>query len=72
MRYQVAYDRVDSTEEKPRYFVYDTQPFRMETGKSFPVIYNGSYAQCLCVVGALGINYQITIGEIRDKTNGFI
>lgn len=67
MRYQIAHDK-----EKGNYYVYDSEPFRMEIGKEYPVIYTGKYYQCLAVVGALSINPAITIDEIRQLSDGAI
>jgi hypothetical protein len=58
---RIAYDREESTEVKPLYFVYD------DAGV---VIYKGTYAQCLCVVG--GVNLGYTLDEIKDKSEDFI
>ena len=68
-RYQIAYDREASTEIDAKYYVYDTQG---SMGKEYPIIYKGNYSQCLCVVGAFGLNPDTTLEEINEKTNGFL
>jgi hypothetical protein len=53
---RIAYDRLESTEFKPKYFVYDDGGV---------VIYKGTYTQCLVVVG--GLAQDLTLEEIKDK-----
>lgn len=65
MDLNIAYDREDSTEIDSKYFVYESEGLR-------PVIYKGTYPQCLCVIGAFHLDPDITIAEIRSKSNGFI
>lgn len=60
----IAYDRDDSTEMNPRYFVYDTD--------DNCVLYKGTYSQCLCVIVAIHLNPDITLEEIRNKSNGYV
>lgn len=48
-----------------KYFVY-------ETTNDNPVIYKGTYTQCLVVIGALSINPDVTIVEIREQSDNFI
>lgn len=52
----------NSTYTKSPYFV-------LENGNK---IYQGSYVQCLCVIGALGLDASLTLMEINIKCNGFL
>jgi hypothetical protein len=57
----LAYDREASSELHPKYFVYNDEQ---------AVVYKGTYAQCLVVIGGLHLGY--TMNEIKDKTEDFI
>jgi len=59
----IAYDREESTEMEPRYYVYDDEHV---------VIYKGTYTQCLIVIGGLSLKTNETIEDIRNKTGGLI
>jgi hypothetical protein len=61
----IGYDRELSTEFEPRYFVYDSD-------SSNAIVYSGTYIQCLVIINAVALNPDITIEEIRSKSNGFI
>lgn len=67
----IGYDREESTEWEPKYFVYE-HTFGGDGSYENVVIYKGTYAQCLVIVGAGQIDPDMTLEEIRDKTNGFI
>jgi hypothetical protein len=66
---RIAYDREESDEMNPRYFVYDAN-FSNEDGGV--VIYKGSYPQCLVVVGACLLDPEITLQEVNEKCNGYL
>ena len=63
MNMGIAWDKDESTEMSPRYFVYD---------KLGVVIYKGTYVQCLCLYGGLLLDPTTTIKDINNKTNGFL
>lgn len=60
----IGYDREQSTEFNPVYFVYDA------LNKS--IIYRGTYTQCLCILGAFSLDSSTSLDEIRNKTNGYV
>lgn len=62
----IAYDKEESSEMNPKYYVYE------HNNSDYVVIYKGTYTQCLVVQGAISIDPDITIDDIRNKTNGFI
>jgi hypothetical protein len=63
---RIAYDRQKSTEMNPVYWVYDADD------PDGVVWFTGSYTQCLVIIGAYSINPDVTMKEIRNKTNGFV
>jgi hypothetical protein len=65
MDYLIGYDKSESDEMNPRYFVYESKGLR-------PIVYKGTYTQCLCIVGAIHLDPDVTIPEIRSKSNGFV
>ena len=67
----IAYDNEASAKaESPFYFVYDIAG--PESGKEYPVIYKGTYAQCLCVCGGFSLFPDFTLEELNEKCNGFL
>ena len=57
--FHIAYDREESTEMYPRYFVYDDIDHFVH--------YKGTYTQCLIVVGAFSLDPTTTLEEIKNK-----
>lgn len=66
----IGWDKEESTEMEAKYFVYQGA-FDFLGGYNV-IIYKGTYAQCLCIVGSHQLNPEMTIKEIRSKTNGFV
>ena len=64
---KIGYDKEESTEFEPKYFVYEHV-----LGCENIIIYKGTYVQCVCIVGANQLDPNMTIQELRSKTNGFI
>lgn len=60
---QMSCDHEETTETNIRYFVYDENDV---------VVYKGDFAQCLCVMTVLSTCPEMTLDELKDRTDGFI